>query len=79
MPLLTGSQSATVAGVLPFSSIKLAVYDLLRRHETEGVDDSSKSLSMGQAALFGAVAGSVAVCAPSSPAALTCLSRLIEH
>ncbi|KAL1528595.1 hypothetical protein AB1Y20_009935 [Prymnesium parvum] len=52
--------SATLAGVLPFSSIKLATYDILRRGATAGVDDSSQSLSVAQSALFGALAGSVA-------------------
>jgi len=52
--------ATTIAGVLPFSSVKLASYDLLRRRASAGVDDASYSLPVGQSASFGAVAGIVA-------------------
>ena len=52
--------SATVLGILPFSSIKLASYDVLRRRATAGLDDPSASLPLAQSARFGAFAGVVA-------------------
>ena len=52
--------SATVAGILPFSSMKLATYDLLRRQVTAGVDDVAASISLGMSASIGAAAGVVA-------------------
>lgn len=51
---------ATVLGILPFSSIKLASYDELRRRATAGLDDPSASLPLGQSARYGAVAGVIA-------------------
>jgi len=51
---------ATVAGIIPFSSMKLATYDLLRRRLTEGVDAASVSVSLAQSAQIGAMAGIVA-------------------
>ena len=52
--------TASCLGVLPYSCMKLATYDLLRRHATGGVDARSVSLPMAQSATFGAVAGVVA-------------------
>ena len=46
--------------MLPFSSIKLACYDMLRRRTFAGVDDDSASLPLGLSAAFGALAGTVA-------------------
>jgi hypothetical protein len=51
---------ATIAGIIPFSSMKLATYDLLRRRLTEGVDAASVSVSLAQSAQIGAMAGIVA-------------------
>ena len=39
---------ATIAGIIPFSSMKLATYDMLRRRLTEGVDAESISISLAQ-------------------------------
>lgn len=52
--------TATVLGILPFSSIKLASYDVLRRRATAGLDDPSTSLPLAQSARFGAVSGVIA-------------------
>jgi len=51
---------ATIAGIIPFSSMKLATYDMLRRRLTEGVDAESISISLAQSAQIGAIAGIVA-------------------
>ena len=51
---------ATLAGVLPFSSIKLATYDLLRRRATNSTDSRSTMLPPMQSAAHGAIAGVMA-------------------
>ena len=51
---------ATVAGIIPFSSMKLATYDFLRRQLTGGVDAEGVSVSLAQSAQIGALAGIVA-------------------
>ena len=54
---LYGGLSATLVGVLPFNSIKLASYDFLRRSADAG---DATSLPAATSAAFGAVAGVVA-------------------
>ena len=55
---LFAGMSATIAGILPFSATKLAIYDVLRARATGGRD--AASLPLAQSAQFGAVAGVVA-------------------
>jgi len=50
--------TATVAGALPFSAVKLTTYDLLRSRAL--AKDDSVSLPLGQSAVLGAIAGVVA-------------------
>ncbi len=55
-----------MCGILPFSSIKLCTYDLLRRRANGGADAETAQLPPAASASFGAVSGVTAatICFP---------------